>query len=294
MVRESARSTSCTNNLRQIGMAFHNIHSSFRHFPSNGWGYQWHGDPDFGIGWRQPGGWIYQVLPFVEQEPLARMGRGIADPALKKTTLGEVSATPLDLFMCPSRRSGSAFPYSDSVFPLINCEVGLTAAKTDYAVCAGDSVIAGAPGPDSIESFDEHDWIPYEQATGVCFVLNETSMRDIRDGTSCTLLVGEKCLSVNNRMNGETIGDDQSMFIGDDADNRRWAYKPPVSDWQDEDIEAFGGPHPNRCLFVLCDGSVKAISNDVEEETFRSLGNRMDGKVISPASCVLGQFGYIR
>jgi len=62
-VRSSARQTFCRNNLRQLGLAFSNIEASHGHFPSMGWGYYWHVDPNFGIGKNQPGGWTYQILP---------------------------------------------------------------------------------------------------------------------------------------------------------------------------------------------------------------------------------------
>lgn len=64
--RESARRMQCANHLKQIGLAFHNHHDSFRHFPSGGWGNHWVGDADRGFDSRQPGGWIYNLLPFIE------------------------------------------------------------------------------------------------------------------------------------------------------------------------------------------------------------------------------------
>src|SRR5688572_23239768 len=55
--REAARRTECVNNLKQIAVAFHNHHDTFKVFPSGGWGYVWIGDPDRGFGRTQPGGW---------------------------------------------------------------------------------------------------------------------------------------------------------------------------------------------------------------------------------------------
>src|SRR5439155_16523915 len=75
-VRESANRTQCINNLKQMGVGFHNCHDTFKIFPGGGWGWDWVGDPDRGVGRSQPGGWVYQLLPFVDQAPLRNLGKG--------------------------------------------------------------------------------------------------------------------------------------------------------------------------------------------------------------------------
>src|SRR5947209_751219 len=85
-VREAAARAQCANQLKQIGLAFHNHHSVFKRFPSGGWGWLWVGDPDRGTGPEQPGGWLYNVLSFVEGDNLRKMGAG-KPLAQKKTEL---------------------------------------------------------------------------------------------------------------------------------------------------------------------------------------------------------------
>src|SRR6476620_9751486 len=66
--REAARRAQCKNHLRQIGIACLNFENSNKIFPAGGWGFLWMGDPDSGMGRHQPGGWIYQVCPYLEEQ----------------------------------------------------------------------------------------------------------------------------------------------------------------------------------------------------------------------------------
>src|SRR5438874_9015749 len=111
-VREAANRSQCQNNLHQMGVACHNIHSVTNRFPSGGWGWDWVGDPDRGYGPEQPGGWIYNLLPFVEQENLRVMGRNAGSHAAKKAAMAVVMQTPVPIFNCPTRRNGGPYPNS--------------------------------------------------------------------------------------------------------------------------------------------------------------------------------------
>src|SRR5687768_14658859 len=67
-VREAANRVKCQNNLKQFGLGLHNHHDTHKRFPSGGWGWRWVAEPDRGTGKEQPAGWIYNMLPFVEQD----------------------------------------------------------------------------------------------------------------------------------------------------------------------------------------------------------------------------------
>src|SRR5882757_7629821 len=83
--REAARRNQCVNNLKQLSLGALNHESTFKQFPSSGLGYKWQGDPNFGYGRTQPGGWIYNTLAFIEEQQVHDMGMGVGtkwnDPA---------------------------------------------------------------------------------------------------------------------------------------------------------------------------------------------------------------------
>ena len=76
-VREAARIGQCQNNLKQLAQGCLNHENATRRFPTNGWGPHWTGDADMGNDWLQPGGWIYNILPYIEQQSLHDMGAGL-------------------------------------------------------------------------------------------------------------------------------------------------------------------------------------------------------------------------
>ena len=102
--REAARRNQCQNNLKQIGLGFLNHESTHKFFPSGGWGYLWTGDPDMGTGEKQPGGWAFSVLPYLEDANTFLIGAGLP-AADKRKALVRQKTQPVPMFYCPSRRA---------------------------------------------------------------------------------------------------------------------------------------------------------------------------------------------
>jgi len=146
--RESTRRLQCQNHLKQLGLAMSLHHDAIRHYPTGGWGWSCVGDPDQGTGVNQPGGWVYNILPYTEQSQLWALGEGEQDVAKKKEQAATVTRTPLAIFNCPSRRGSQLHTHSEA--PMANANNTSMVAKSDYAVNAGDIDFGGGRGPSSI------------------------------------------------------------------------------------------------------------------------------------------------
>ena len=279
--REAARRTRCGNRLRNLGLAAmaHTTEQGF--FPSNGWGFRWVGDPDRGYGPRQPGGWVYNILSYVGEQQVRELGRGKRG-AVRDEAMQERFSIPLEVLHCPSRREAALYPFAENRFGFVNASAPSEAARCDYAINAGTMELSGGTGPVS-----DHDpsyvWPDTARMNGVSFVRSRIRIVDVRDGTSNTILLGEKHLPVSAYSTGASFGDDQSYLVGDDADIRRFAVEPPLPDVIGYGavgayaVHAFGSAHPNVTQFVLCDGSVRQISFVIEKNAFQVLARRNDG-----------------
>lgn len=275
--REAARRTACANNLKELGVAVLQHEAAYRRLPTGGWGWAWMGDPDRGTGRHQPGGWLYCILPQLEQRPLSELGRRMP-PADKRAALAKANETTLPIANCPSRRDSSPRPWAPIYVPW-NVDVAGPVAKSDYAINAGDTDFGGGTGPSTLAMGDAagYPWNDFTKANGAAYLRSEVKLAQVRDGQSNTYLIGEK--SVNADPAVLDPGDDQSMYVGYDWDTCRWTMpdQPPLLDSAISAPFRFGSSHPGGCQFVFCDGSVRLVSFSVDQEVHRRLGNRHDG-----------------
>jgi len=111
--REAARRAQCNNNLKQIGLAVCNHESALKFYAMAGWGTYYLGHPDLGAGLTQPGGWLFNILPYMEQSGLYNLqsNKHGADLQAAAVTL---MTTPLSCYYCPSRRQAKTYPNLDS------------------------------------------------------------------------------------------------------------------------------------------------------------------------------------
>jgi prepilin-type N-terminal cleavage/methylation domain-containing protein len=286
--REAARRAQCTNQVKQIALAFHLHHDTHGFLPSGGWGYFWAGDPDRGYGKRQPGSWAYNCLVFLEEGALHDLGKGITDPAKKKQELTQLLRAPVATFYCPSRRPAVATPnaYPTQSVLAYNTNNTDVLARSDYAANLGPQVderpLQWLSGPTPARAEQGIGFVDdlKDRAHGVVYQLSEVKFAQITDGTSQTYMVGEKYLMPEHYETGMSIADDQSAWIADDLDLHRRTDIAPAQDQPGLPLLfSFGSVHPGAFQMALCDASVRAIAYDIESMVHWRYGNRDDGDV---------------
>ena len=312
--REAARRSTCTNNLKQLGLACLQHNDTYGCFPSGGWGWRWIGDPEGAGGKTQPGSWGFSILPFMEGDSIFEIGRGLSGTA-RTDAMAKRMATPVSTFICPSRRSVSVFPDPHgpgTTNPYKTGDVqdwsyGGDSCRSDYVACAGGNEIGAYKGA-SPTTFNMGSWSGFNwsvpesavsnlaNANGVSYYRSEIRPKDISDGTSSTMLLGEKHLDTRYYTTGEDWGDNETVYAGWDNDTYRFT-DPGVTGgcgpYQDsagsttgtnEDykyrINAFGSPHVSGMNAVYCDGSVHVIDFDIDPTIFRGIGTRNGSEVI--------------
>ena len=132
--REAGRRTQCLNQVKQMGLACMTHESTNGFLPTDGWSYYWSGDPDRGYTRAQPGGWIYNILPFMEYKSVHDLGAGLS-LAAKRPLLAQIAATVIPTIICPSRRPAKLYPNANGA--TCNADTPPQAAHTDYASNAG-------------------------------------------------------------------------------------------------------------------------------------------------------------
>lgn len=281
MARSAARRTECRHRLKQIAVAFHSHEETYHRLPSNGWGFQWVGDPNRGTNYHQPGGWAYNILPFLEQSAVWNCGQGLTGSALS-TALSDVRQTSVSVYRCPER-PGDSFGLANPQFPPFNATPTLKVAKLDFAVNEGDYITNTGAGPPSLAVGDSptYVWTNVTSATGVCFQRSEIRWADIEDGLSTTYLVGEKYVMTTSYHNSTDPGYDQSWNSGVDLDMSRWTISPPLCDSAVQFERRFGSAHTDGLNMAYCDGSVRLVSYSIDTSTHRALGNRRDASAIT-------------
>ena len=293
--REAARRLQCTNNIKQLSLGCLNHESVHGFLPTAGWNYHWQGDPDMGFGRRQPGGWIYNILPYIEQQERHDIGTGMSLDE-KKVAFAQMAEIPLACLNCPTRRQPTLYPSQPSQR---NAAAALNTPHTDYAgnggTVAPDFYLWTLAGDDPRKVDAEgFVWPDYSKYNGVFIPTNTVRVADIKDGASNTYLLGEKYMDPDNYLNGVDDADNNAPYIGYDWDTERWSlfdgsYSAPLQDTPGRQSDGypytpgknfnsgFGSAHSSGFNMALCDGSVRSVSYSIDATIHGHLCDRKDG-----------------
>ena len=297
--REAARRMQCTNNLAQLGIALHNYEAAHEVLPPGcvndtgpirnrvfavpGTGSE---SVDFGAGEdgedprtkslpaagesatevKEPTeyhmSWLVQILPYVEEQNTFNhidFSVGAYDSRNRR-----VRAIPISLFFCPSSKAT----------PTVN-----GAGSSNYAACHHD-----VEAPIDV---DNH---------GVMYLNSHVSHRDVADGATHTIYVGEKLVTGidNGWMSGTRatlrntgtainagvgrVGYGGRVQYGDGGDAEDVENRGPVD--PSLEVGGFSSEHPSGANFLFGDGSVQFLTEQIDRGVYQQLGHRADGKLI--------------
>lgn len=278
--REAARRMQCSNNLKQIGLALHNYESTYQILPAGCNGLPSAGGTSFdGHGWT----WHASILPFLEQTNLynAVQGPDGMGNELGSTTSGKpliVRATKLSVFWCPSQPDVSDGPQKGGYQPSnYNGHMGTRIGNgNDDCICTGIA---------NLSDMMSKPW-GCMNGNGVFYVRSRTRFRDVIDGLTNTIFVSEVPDSGGSAMAGFSSGCDRKAVFSGGADSN-----PPtemseflIAAEGNDPInggseEATGSWHTGGAHFLMGDGSVQFLSENMNMATYQAISTRAEGEV---------------
>ena len=226
----------------------------------------------------------------MEQQAIHDLGK--QQDANSKKTMWFVlrEATPLTVLSCPTRRKCSLEPdyyYSGSF--AFNMNPPTLWTRSDYAVNDGDYEVPSGCEiwtngvPSSLAQADDptFQWADMTLVTGVSFLRSMIKFSDIKDGSTCTYLLGEKYVQVDYYDTGQDQGDNEGIYMGFANNVSRATQEPAIQDVPGhQNYCIFGSAHPQVFQMAMCDGSVHPVNYSIALWIHQALGNRNDGKIL--------------
>ena len=310
--REAARRMQCRNNLKQIGLGLHNYHSTHKCFPYGGSYDSLNGLP----GSTGPGvfNWRSFILPFSEQKAVYQqikdgvvpdfVDQGGMPPSAWAITFQNLPAQQavIPMYQCPSdplssqvhtvsvphwsylgtdysgpaeftgatsNYFGSAGPTSNGEFAEYCC--GLCGLASSSCLCVRDNTNGGG------------SWVGSDQRSTVgMFAMRATctKIRDVTDGTSNTLMVGEEKLDKDPNRGGLLQGGFSFWLEPYSLGSSVWGINSSRPLQYTYYAQGWGSHHPGGCHFLLADGSVSFVIETVNLWMLSYLGTKAGGEVV--------------
>jgi hypothetical protein len=264
---------SCSNNLKQIGLACHNHNDTHGQLPYNGWRSSTVNGGVHNPNIAGSGSWATQILPFIEQDNAYKRWTFVFASFPGSTTAHHI---PIKTFISPGRNRGKGYKTTG------NDGNRASGPVTDYAI----NVRINHPGTNT--------WQTNNGSTSVSD--GRVSIQTIKDGSSNTILVGQKALRIgehadnsgnnwdecitqggwggtgrrgNNNGSNNSAGQADFILVRDNIANN------PIHN------NHFGGPFVSGVLVVMGDGSVRTLNYSIAPANLCFLLNPLDGRVVN-------------
>jgi hypothetical protein len=266
-VRDAAARMSCSNNLKQWGLAMHNHHDTYGQLP-------------WGSNWNPRTSWVCPLWPFIEQNALAQqynyhVGFWQAPNGGPTHSTGNLVCAQVKTYFCPADRGVPAYWEGDAYYR----------SRGNYVVNWGNTTDPGPGNNLSIcgpFSYSDGAWTP-----------RTVKLTDIKDGTSNTLLMSEVIMAFPDTrfdVRGDIINNDRGCF-------QFMTFNPPNT--PNPDVMIFYTPssdpalpntpgnasnaarskHTNGVNVALADASVRFVTNSISLSTWQALGTMNGGEV---------------
>ncbi len=275
--REAARRLQCANNLKQMGLGFHNYHSAFNRFPFGGAGVASTTNAAVRARWRPSWGTV--LLPYIEQ-------MGIYEEIdLKVPYLDPVnhvgSQRIIPTYLCPTAPKPSLLrPNGDT--PTSTTQFG----RTDYGGNYGERGLRCYPATNCQNNYsDQGDTSGGGRGVLLFGMERQIGVSDILDGTSNTVVLGEAPEGLHSLWAGHKNLFDQSAPINEPTrTGSRWGACGTVFKSRNGNFCDFGQEfhsyHTEGAIFLMADGSARLVDKEVDLKTFAALLSRQGGEVI--------------
>ena len=285
--REAARRSACSNKMKQQGLAIHSFADvNPETFPA-GWvgeyeNGEWHGDEGEGFGFAS------RMLPYIEENSVYKTIN--FDQQVSHSSNAAARTTVISTFRCPSDSYGTSDLFNPGAEGSGEETPDASPGSNQYA----RSNYPGVFGSEHMSGHDDHDdhvdltaalqaedeGLEPGEGNGIFFAggangKNAVSFRDVSDGLSKTIMIGER----DSRLGG-------SLWIGrgdglESGMSRVVGVGEHVFNSSDPHFEDFFSSHPGGVSFVFADGHVAFLSDGMTETIFQALSTRAGGEVVN-------------
>ncbi|QDT67280.1 hypothetical protein MalM25_01770 [Planctomycetes bacterium MalM25] len=287
--REAARRMSCTNNLKNMALACHNYESTHGELPRAA------REPEDGF--KSTRGLHILLLEFIEEGAFADLIQAYDESVARQNAQQQAGLPPEiqnafnQVYWCPSLEPTDA---DISIGSASSTYYGVMGAARNGHCMRGSAFEPGGPGHLELNHCGTAAW------DGVIVAFNDVRMKDITDGTSHTLMIGERVYELRSYFNGaraisyDGTGQPTKVCI-DSAKNMHWGITTPEETgyyiWNGASAPPgapkivtfndlfWGSAHPGVALFAFADGSVRPLQDDTEIEILENLATRNGGEL---------------